>query len=181
VRRITKAALGGIAGCALVLGGTQVAAGALLESFKFSRQQLTDLLPGTTDGPFDSARAKTTVGLTSEGGTTITIRVTGIDTSALLEPLPEGGIGAHLHVGPCANSLGHYKKDTSFTTAVRENEFWFDFVPDADGMAYDETTMPFVPIDEGEMSIVIHENNSLVGGTKQACFPLPVSGIFPTE
>ena len=29
VRRITKAALGGLAGCALVLGGTQAASGAL--------------------------------------------------------------------------------------------------------------------------------------------------------
>jgi hypothetical protein len=178
LRRITKAALGGLAGCALALGGTQLASGELLETYRFSRDTLTDLLPDTTDGAFDGAKAKTTISLTDAGGTTITIRVTGIDTSSL-PPLPEGGIGAHLHVGPCDDSGGHYEKVDLPPPAVRDNEFWFDLIPDAEGMAYDETTMPFVPIDEGNMSIVIHEKDAQTGGTKQACFPLSVSGIFP--
>jgi hypothetical protein len=181
LKRITKAALGGVASCALILGGAQVAGAALLESYKFSRAELTDLVD-TTRGPFDGAKAKTTVGLTDTGGTTISVRVTGIDTSALPEPLPTGGIGAHLHLGPCASSGFHYKDDISVTTAERWNEFWFDFIPDAEGMAYDETTMPFVPIDEGEMSIVIHAGSAeqpTSASAKQACFPLAVSGIFP--
>jgi hypothetical protein len=181
LRRITKATLGGLAGCALVLGGTQVASGALSGTYKFT-EGLADLLTDDWSGerPFDSTRAKTTIVKTSDGGTTFTLRVTGIDPSS---PVPDGGFGAHLHVGPCEASVGHYKNDPSILTAIRENEVWFDLVPDEEGMAYNQQSVPFVPVDEdGDMSIVIHTgvaSDPTSISPKQACFPLSVSGIFP--
>jgi hypothetical protein len=76
-----------------------------------------------------------------------------------------------------------------------DTEVWFDLVPNEDGMAYDETTVPFVPVDrEGGMSVVVHvlptntkddypTFGGAVGsaGTRQACFPVNVSELFPTE
>ena len=188
MKRITKAALSGLAGFALVLGGTQAASG-VTGTFKFQKF-LTDLLTVNDDGPFDSARAKTTVAKTANGGTTFTIRVTGIDPSAV----PAVGVGAHLHVGPCDDDATtitvegpgpHFNTDTlagiSPPAVNSRTEVWFDLVPDEDGMAYDVSSVNFVPVDQdGKMSIVIHEGIASVASTKQACFPLSVSGIFPT-
>lgn len=188
LKRITKAALGGLASCALILGGTQVAVGALSETLKVT-DALTDLLTNNSDGPFDGTRAKTTVALTTEG-TKFTIRVTGIDPSSV----PDEGVGAHLHVGPCDDDPTttviegpgpHFNTDVvagiSPPSVSTETEVWFDLVPDEEGMAYDQTSVDFVPVDQdGEMSIVIHEGIASVSSTKQACFPLSVSGIFPT-
>ncbi|HEY6688445.1 MAG TPA: hypothetical protein VI094_19805 [Propionibacteriaceae bacterium] len=177
MRRITKAVLGGFAGCALVLGGTQVASGALSDTYKVT-DALTDLL--SNDGPFDSARAKTTIVKTPDGGTDFALRVTGIDPSEV----PDGGYGAHLHVNSCDNELGpggHYR-DKPELGGIPENEVWFSLLPDEEGMAYTRTSASFVPVDvDGEMSIVIHVGPAAAGGDKQACFPLDVSGIFPTE
>jgi len=179
VRRITKAVLGGLAGSALVLGGTQAANAALEAKFWF-RDGLTDL--STEDvGPFDSATAKTTITERTKK-TTFRIHVRGIDPSAAGQ-----AFAAHLHVGPCGNPGGHYKNDPS-GAADRENEVWFDLVPDEDGGARDASSVSFVPVDgdplyvPGQMSIVIHE---LPNGTpvnpnpKQACFPLSVPQWVP--
>jgi hypothetical protein len=184
VKRLTKAAIGSLAGCALALGGTQLATGALLETHKL-RDVLTDLLT-IDDGPFDSARAKTTITQTADGAT-FAIRVTGIDTSLIDDVPAEGGMpaegyGGHLHVGPCNNTGGHYKYDPTVPVAIETNEVWFTIKPNEDGMAYDVTSVPFVPEDrdgDGDMSIVIHVNSAAIGGTKQACFPLPVRGVLP--
>jgi hypothetical protein len=177
VRRITKAAIGGLAGCALVLGGTQ-GASAALEAKTWFRDTLTDLLTDEP-GPFDSARAKITIAEKTDGSTTFRIRVRGIEPSSV----PEGGYGAHLHVNSC-DALGgpgpHYQNNPA-AGATRENEVWFDLVPDEKGVAHDQTSVSFVPWDvDGEMSVVIHVNNASIGGTKQACFPLSVSDVFPT-
>jgi superoxide dismutase, Cu-Zn family len=198
VRRITKAALGGLAGCALVLGGTQVASGALSEILKI-HDDSNDLL--TTPGPLDSAQANITIGQ-GTNSTTFAIRVTGIDPLTV-----DTTLGSHLHVGECVEGDGgaagpHYNDDVvvggkefpvlgkkvgPHTAEVSPNtEVWFDLPPDREGMAYDETTVPFVPVDpDGVMSIVVHvlPTNPETGaaGTRQACFPLSVSGIFPTD
>jgi superoxide dismutase, Cu-Zn family len=181
MRRITKAALGGIAGCALVLGGTQVASG-VPGAFKF-QEALMDLLTAEPPGPFDSARAKTTITQTADPATTtFTMRVTGIDPSVAGREF-----AAHLHVGPCDNSGPHYK-DNFLGAADDVNGAWLAVVPNEDGMALSETTVLFVPDDTkpeyeaytpGEMSIVIHQGPLTSPSTKQACFPLSVSGIFP--
>jgi Cu/Zn superoxide dismutase len=176
VRRITKAALGGLAGCALVLGGTQGASGALSSILKV-QGFAEDLL--TSPGPLDSARAKIVIteGTDTEGNkvTTFTVRITGID----VDPSSPPKLGGHLHTGPCVEGFPtlagpHYndqvvKDDKVAPTASNpfpENaaevstntEVWFEFVPDPDGMAYDTTTVKFTPEDPkpGEMSVVVH-------------------------
>jgi hypothetical protein len=201
LKRITKAALGGLAGCALALGGTQVASGVLSTIF---REQSGDLL--AAEGPFDMAKA--TISIAVDGNTTtFNIDLTKIDPSQLdpLQPV----LGSHLHTGPCVEGDGgsagpHYNHDVvtnnkrfpvpgelktyGYTADISTStEVWFDLEPHADGNASDasdETTVPFVPVDpDGVMSVVVHAKgtNPTTGtaGDRQACFPLSVSGIFP--
>jgi Cu/Zn superoxide dismutase len=187
MRRLTKAALSGIAGGALILVGTQVAGGALTGIYKFVPDDMKPLLDA--GGTLASAKANITIteGTDSEGTdiTTFDIRVTGID------PVPTGTVyGSHLHTGPCVKddpgAAGpHYNHDVALgNTPVRpltETEVWFDIVPN-DGVAQDQTTVKFVPIDSdrvpGVMSIVIHElstdPNTGAAGDRWACFPLKV-------
>jgi len=196
VRRITKAALGGIAGCALVMGGAGVASGALSSILKIQGFAVDLTPPAPTEQPnvdkiFDSARAKITINKETDSLTTFTIRVTGIDVTGLDRGQT---FGSHLHTGPCMEGNGptagpHYNHDAASSASSprigRETEVWFDLVPDEDGMAYAETTVPFVPVDNGEMSIVVHQSptNPTTGtaGARQACFPVIVSSeLFPT-
>ena len=58
MRRITKAALGGIAGCALAVGGAGVASGELLDILKIHRDS-NDVYTGTV--ALDAAKAKITI------------------------------------------------------------------------------------------------------------------------
>jgi hypothetical protein len=218
VRRFTKAALGGLAGCALVLGGTGVASGELLDFLKIHRDS-NDVNASTV--ALDSAKAKITIdkGTDSEGreNTTFAIRVTGIDLTGI-DPLMVGQpLGAHLHVGQCVEgdfgnptatpstapggqALGHYNHDVYYfrkafpkpgelpSETIAEvspkTEVWFNLLPDAEGMAYDKTTVPFVPVDsDGVMSVVVHVSFTKPdgsAGTRQACFPLDVSQVFLT-
>jgi Cu/Zn superoxide dismutase len=193
VRRITKAALGGLAGCALILGGTQAASGTVPIYYSY-RGNLVDLQP--TDGPFDGATASLRIKQTSEDGTNFKLRVEGIKPSA------EGiEFGAHLHVGPCVEgNVGgsmagwHYNNQmfpagslTDYNKAVKspETEVWFDLAPDDNGITADSTLVPFVPVDaDGIMSIVIHaeHTNPDTGGAgaRQACLPLsaPLDWVY---
>jgi hypothetical protein len=184
VRRITKAALGCFAGFALVLGGTQAASGALEAKYSF-RDALTDLLPNPDEvGPFDSATARITIADKTDDKTTFRIHVRGIGPSTDEAPVPAAGYGAHLHVNSCDNPLPvgtgpHYKNNPELVND-RENEVWFDLVPGEDGVATDHTTVKFTPVDEGEMSVVIHVGDAATGGIKQACLSLDVSDVFPT-
>jgi Cu/Zn superoxide dismutase len=178
-----------------------------LEAKFWFRDGLTDLLP-TAQGPFDSAKARITIAEKTSGKTTLRIRIRGIDPSIAGRTL-----GSHLHTGTCLAGSGtsagpHYNHDViahhkTFplvgqdpgpdTAEVSPNtEVWFDLVPDEDGVAVDQTTVPFEPIDpDGAMSVVVHElptdkdGSTATGigsaGARQACFPLSVSGIFPTS
>jgi hypothetical protein len=198
LKRITKAALGGVAGCALALGGTQVASGVLSTIF---REQSGDLL--AAEGPFDMAKA--TISIAVDGNTTtFNIDLTKIDPSQLdpLQPV----LGSHLHTGPCVEGDGgsagpHYNHDVvtnnkrfpvpgevktyGYTAEISTStEVWFDLRPDGLDHASAETKVDFVPVDpDGVMSVVVHAKgtNPTTGtaGDRQACFPLSVSGIFP--
>ena len=95
VKRFTKAALGGIAGSALVLAGTQVAGASTTYRYV---DKLGDFSP--EEGPFDSTTGKVTIVQNDDGTTTFSIKITGIDTSM---PVPDDGYGAHLHNGPCVD------------------------------------------------------------------------------
>jgi Cu-Zn family superoxide dismutase len=205
LRRITKAALGGLAGCALVLGGTQAAISAV-SYFPYPEEELVDL---PAAGPFDGASATLRL-KTSPTGTNFKLEVSDIATSA------EGDLfGAHLHTYACneapppgepgAGQLGgpHYNdevvvggkafpkpgevpSETIAKVSYPETEVWFSFVPNAHGDATADATVPFVPVDpDSKMSIVVHllatdPATGLAGG-RQACFPLDVSQVFPTS
>jgi Cu/Zn superoxide dismutase len=191
VRPITKAALGGVVGCALVMGGAGVASGALSNILKIQgfSEDLTMTPSTVADEVFDSARAKITIDKETDSITTFTVRITGIDPSAAGQTF-----GSHLHSGPCIEGSGasagpHYNHDAARSISPAgigpETEVWFDLVPDEDGMAYDATMVRFVPVDpDGVMSVVVHQlpTNPTTGaaGTRQACFPAKVSQLFPT-
>jgi Cu/Zn superoxide dismutase len=181
VRRITKVALGGVAGCALILGGTQAAGGALLELLQV--REPAELFTAT--GPLDDAKGKITIGEAENGATVFRLRVTGIDSSLEGKPL-----GSHLHTGPCleddfgdpsaspspiapgpqagphynhqvavgGKKLPHPDVDPALWAEVSpKTEVWFDLVPDAEGIASDKAKVSFVPVDsDGKMSVVVH-------------------------
>jgi len=195
LRRITKAALGGLAGCALVLGGTQAASSASLLKEVFSGNLVdldadnvalpppgSDGLPMT--GAFDSAQAS--LKLTVSGGTTtFAVHVKGIDPDYAGQRF-----GSHLHTKKCVENFPgdagpHYQhtQDPDLTT-LAEKEVWLEFVPNEEGVAVDRTVVPFVPEDEdGVMSIVIHETftNPTTGGAgdREVCLPLDVTSWGP--
>jgi hypothetical protein len=179
VRRITKAALGGLAGCALVLGGTQVASGSDVIKRLFN-DQLTDMktVAGTdpADEAFDGATASLRV-METPDGTGFKLRVEGIDTSVAGRQF-----GSHLHVGPCTSGAdmtgGHYQ-NIQGGPITPDNEVWFDVVPNAVGVATYDTFVSFKPVDRlglGAMSVVIHAGTT--GGTRETCLPLAVGGIW---
>jgi Cu-Zn family superoxide dismutase len=197
VKRFTKAALGSLAGSALVLAGTQVAGASTTYRYV---DKLGDF--AAEDGPFDSTTGKVTIVENDDGTTTFSIKITGIGISAAGQEF-----GAHLHTGPCvdgdyanpsiqknAGSLAgpHYNADIAAGVPAAEvvispdTEVWFELIPSKeDGAARDRVTVPFVPVDlDGVMSIVIHADhtNQTTGlaGARQACFPLSVPQWKPT-
>jgi Cu/Zn superoxide dismutase len=184
LRRITKAALGGVAGCALVLGGTQAAVAAY--EVYGDGGGLIDLRP-TAEGPFDGASVSLQVKQSGDG-TNFVLDVTGIDASG-------AGVvyGAHLHTRACNDTTEgapagpHYNDDVVYNRLPaeisRRTEVWFDLVPGADGLAEDDivardsTTVKFVPVDpDGVMSIVVHvaetDHKTGLAGARAACFTL---------
>ena len=191
MRRITKAALGSLAGGAAILAGTQLAGGAS-GAYEFSGA-LVDLQLSDSDGPLDEGQARVTIVETADS-TQFSIRVTGIN-------LDYGDrVGAHLHTGPCVEGNGaaagpHYNADVLAGVKPHKveispaTEVWFELVPEVElpddsGRAYDVTTVPFVPVDsDGIMSIVIHvsqtDPTTGAAGARQACFPLSVPQWVP--
>jgi Cu/Zn superoxide dismutase len=193
MRRIAKAALGGLAGGALVLAGTQLATGESPQvTYTWGPDTLSDLRPNVDGGPLDGASASIRIIESSDEGTGFRLKVTGINVSVAK---PE--FGAHLHVGPCTERVvleegtlspdttgGHYKNDS--LPASPQNEVWFDLVTDDEGAADDETWVSFRPRDTlaaatpGVMSIVLHElptdPNTPNGfaGAREACLPVVV-------
>jgi hypothetical protein len=184
VRRITKAALGGVAGCAMILGATQAANGT--PPLEFYSRDAVRLIPMSSSA-FDGANVTLEIKQAPDA-TNFKITVREIVKS---ETNPVHG--AHLHNGPCPEvplgadtTLGHYKDNTDITAAIAENEVWFDLEVNASGEATDSTTAQFVPEDRtfltdpvpGQMSIVIHDAAAALPTSqspKLACFPLEVT------
>jgi hypothetical protein len=180
VRRITKAAIGGFAGVALIVGGAQVASGSDVIKRLFDYQPLTDMkiLPGddAADTAFDGATASLRI-METPDGTGFKLRVSGIDTSVAGRQF-----GSHLHVGPCSPGVdltgGHYQH-VQGGPVTPDNEVWFDVVPNDNGVATDDTFVSFKPVDRqgyGAMSIVIHAGPT--GGTRETCLPLAVGNFW---
>ena len=190
MKRLTKSVVGGIAGGAAILAGTQLAGGAS-GTYEFSGA-LVDLQTQSV-GPLDEGQARVTIVETADS-TQFSLRVIGINLDY------KNRVGAHLHTGECVEGNGlaagpHYNTDVLAGVKPHkveispETEVWFELapeveLPDDSGRAYDVTTVPFVPVDsDGIMSIVIHVNptNSTDGtaGSRQACFPLSVPQWIP--
>jgi Cu/Zn superoxide dismutase len=196
LRRITKAALGGLAGCALILGATQAASG---ESPKIVYEwsgQLSDLKPNVSGGPLDGASASVRIVESPDEGIAFKLSVTDINLLAAKEEF-----GAHLHVGRCtervlsqdeqgdtvvsADTTGpHYKSDG--LRASPANEVWFNLLPENQDKrkAQDETWVSFEIKDttspQDEMSIVLHalptdpDTPNGFAGDREACLPVAV-------
>jgi len=184
VKRITKAALGGLAGCAMIIGASQAANGEPSLEFYSPPGDLVVM----SSSAFDNAVVTLDI-KEAPDATNFKITVEKIDTSTA-----NAVHGAHLHNGPCPEkkdrdtdtTLGHYKHDSSITFATSYNEVWFDLETNVFGVATASTTVKFVPVDKpfsadpdpGEMSIVIHENAAALPtsmSAKLACFPLDVT------
>jgi hypothetical protein len=197
VKRLTKSVLGGVAGCALILGATQAANG--VSTVTPYGGGLVDY--ELADGPLDGATGSLRV-TSSAGQTGFKFSVKGIDPSAAGKE-----IGAHLHTGPCvvsdyaipdnpdtrdineAKAAGwqagpHYNHDRVLGDLPPDintkTEVWFDLIPNARGAWTGEATVSFKPVDStlipGVMSIVIHvlptDPKTGGAGDRQACLPL---------
>jgi Cu-Zn family superoxide dismutase len=114
---------------------------------------------------------------TSNGKTTFSLEVEEIDGFVGEE------FGSHLHTGGCVTgnpgaASGHYTNlDLDPLLPLKEREVWFKVVPNEDGVAADETVVPYVPKDpDGIMSIVIHRDptnpDSGGAGPREVCLPL---------
>jgi hypothetical protein len=185
LRRITKAALGGLAGCALILGGIQAASGDVIKNLIGPEFPLVDLDNGqpTSTTALDDAKATLRIIPAPDGAaTSFKLQVTDIADSV------EAGtvFGAHLHVGKCVeptaeltNPTGpHYKADDQ--PASPDNEVWFNLLVNDQNNATDDTKVLFRPTDvDGDMSIVIHVDVAAVSSPKQACLPLRVESLNP--
>ena len=183
MRRITKAALGGVASCAVILAASQAANGDSANmTYLLERAPIGDFQEA--GGPFDGAKGTLRVSQAPDDAATgFKLTVEEIDGVAGQE------FGAHLHTGPCVDkdytgfytglpdsppkvpggkAGPHYNHEAALgdsTPAVNpETEVWFDLVPNDHGEAVDDTKVQFVPKDNspnplfipGEMSIVIH-------------------------
>jgi Cu/Zn superoxide dismutase len=182
VRRIIKAALGGVAGCAIIVGATQAANGVPPLEFYSPEARLVIM----ENSAFDSAEVTLEI---KEAPEATNFKIT---VKEIVKSQTNPVHGAHLHNGPCPiikgtdTTLGHYKDNSSISAATPENEVWFDLETNVFGVATDSTTVSFVPVDKsfltdpypGDMSIVIHEQSAATptsSSPKLACFPLEVT------
>ena len=176
MRRFIRAALGGLAGCALILGASQAANG--------HSANMTYLLNGVKTGdfqdavgPFDGALGTLRViQAPDDAATGFKLTVEHINVEDF-EWAAGQEFGAHLHTGPCvdedyaipaqpatdsqpatpAKPAGwqagpHYNHEKATTgnlaPAVNtQTEVWFNLVPNDHGEATDDTKVNFVPTD----------------------------------
>lgn len=179
MRRFVRAALVGLAGCALIFGASQAANGDSADiTYPFRAADITNFRADDPDNPrpFDNATGTLRVIQAPDETTTgFKLTVNGIKGAEGQE------FGAHLHTGPCvdfdyADATGkkagsqagpHYNHERASgnpTPAVNtQTEVWFNLVPNDDGNATDNTKVSFVPYSStdpllipGEMSVVIH-------------------------
>jgi hypothetical protein len=110
--------------------------------------------------------------LETEGGTTV-VRLTAAGLA------PGTRHAAHLHLGTCADLLGHYRYDPK-GPATRANEVWLDLTANRQGRAADTVTVRAVDLTK-PLSVVIHTNANpdvvagSVPGARIACGPVATS------
>ncbi len=163
-----------IVGAALILALVSPAeAGAGSPSRARGAGQLRDLQPATSQ-PTDHATAQV-VATESGGGTTVTLKVQGIDHAAAGSTM-----GAHVHVGPCeagnGGAAGPHYNTTGGATISDATEVWLDFTVAANGTGIAVATVPFTIAPGAAGSVVIHaeHTNHTTGaaGARWACLPV---------
>jgi hypothetical protein len=136
--------------------------------------------PNITTGAFDSAKAKLKVVESSDGTSTFSLEVRGIDPS-----FDGRTFGSHLHTASCTAGTPlagpHYTKPGwQLGLPLEEWEVWFTVTPE-NGKAFDQTEVDHVPKDQGPpdggiMSIVIHTGTTNpdtgLAGPREVCLPL---------
>ena len=160
------------AAVAAILLTTAVASAAMASPFRArGAGELRDLQFASTQ-PFDHATAQV-VAVEDEDGTTVTLKVQGVDREAA-----GSTFGAHVHIGPCeagngGAALGHYNHDGGFATSL--NEVWLDVSIGSNGTGSSTAGVPFT-IDVGDAySVVIHAVPTAPGGgagARWACLPV---------
>lgn len=163
----------GAGAAALVLLTAIPPAGAVPPSRARGGGELRDLQL-TTDQPTDHATAQV-VATESNGTTTVTLKVQGIDHAAA-----GNTYGAHVHVGSCVEGNGtaagaHYNS-TGGSTISDQTEVWLDFTVADNGTAAATATVPFTIPAGGAGAVVIHaaHTNETTGlaGPRWACLPV---------
>lgn len=133
--------------------------------------ELRDLQLASSEAT-DHAAAQV-VATESNGTTTVTLKVQGLDHAAV-----GNTYGAHVHIGSCIEgnggaALGHYNAGGGISD---ETEVWLDFTVAENGTGYASATVPFT-IDSGDAgAVVIHAapTNHTTGaaGPRWACLPV---------
>jgi Cu/Zn superoxide dismutase len=186
LRRITKAALGGLAGCALVLAASQAANGDSANmTYLLERAPTGDYQKDA--GPFDQAKGTLRVSQSPDDiASGFKLTVEDINGAAGQE------FGAHLHTGPCVDGdyaipalpategqpstpakvagwqagphYNHEKATTGNPTPAvnTQTEVWFNLVPNAHGDATDDTKVNFVPTDNSLDPLLLPGEMSIV-------------------
>jgi Cu/Zn superoxide dismutase len=150
-------------------------------------------------GNFDGATATFRVRLTP-AVSTFKLTLSGVAPEAA-----GAEFGAHLHTDECdPTDFGDPLADPVIKPGLKagphynhtrilgdpiiispKTEVWFDIVSDENGTTSYQAAVPFVPVDEGTMSVVIHllSTNPATGGAgdRQACVPLNVSEWAPKK
>jgi Cu-Zn family superoxide dismutase len=164
-------------------------------SWAYYSGEVTDFTTTTPD-VFQGARA-TALMIGMEGGSYFRVQIKDIGETAI-----GGDYGAHLHTGPCvaddpAAALGHYNNDAYDPDVIAglrtkvvsdQTEVWLDFEVNSDGNARTSASVPFIPPEGDQYSIVIHaeptvdhprENGPAVGsaGPRLACLPLKIQEV----
>jgi Cu-Zn family superoxide dismutase len=135
--------------------------------------ELQDLQPATVQ-PTDGASAQVTATV-ADGGTTVTLKVEGLDHAAAGTVL-----GAHVHSGTCVagnpTAAGPHYNSTGATVISDETEVWLDFEVQANGTGKAVAHVPFVIPHGGASAVVIHamhtNHETGAAGPRWACLPV---------
>ena len=142
----------------------------------FASGPLRDFQPATSN-PTDDAQARLFAVPTGDS-TVFFLFVYGLDPSTAGTTF-----GAHIHTGPCVPGNGaaagpHYNT-TGGAVITPETEVWLDFTVLPGGIAYAQTTVPFVIEPGTANSLVVHQlatqpggSNPGFAGARLACLPV---------
>jgi Cu/Zn superoxide dismutase len=151
-------------------------ASAAADAVVFSNGGLADLQPAAPN-PTDEAQAQVFAVPTGDS-TMFFLLLYGLDPAAAGQTF-----GAHIHVGPCVagngGAAGPHFNTTGGAVITPQTEVWLDFTILPGGVAFSQTTVPFVIAPGAAQSLVVHQLPTQVGGAtpgvaggRIACLPV---------